>query len=64
MDTEITLEKLEELSKFGLNVTFDGDRHIVLYGSECNWCGKYFESKNIYPYCDKCVHEWELIHDN
>ena len=55
----MTIQEAEESTKFGFNVTYDGDNHCILYGTECNRCGEYFESKIIGVYCDKCINEWK-----
>jgi hypothetical protein len=46
-----TLKECEEIYKFGWAVTYDGDNHKVLYGTECGCCGKYFWSEKIDYYC-------------
>lgn len=50
----ITLEEAIETYKFGFDITYDVDSHIILYGTKCNRCGEYFTGKKIDVYCDKC----------
>ena len=50
----ISIESVQEINKYGFNVTYDGDKHEVLYGVNCNRCGEYFENKIMDVYCDKC----------
>lgn len=52
--TNPTIEDSIETYKFGFSVTYDGDNHKVLYGTGCNRCNKYFESKIVKIYCDNC----------
>ena len=50
----IYLDDAFESYKFGFATIYDGDHHTILYGTHCNHCGEYFESKEISVYCDKC----------
>jgi len=57
----ITLKIAIESYKFGFNTTYDGDNHTVLFGTECNHCGNYFEYGKMDYYCPKCRYEKEGI---
>jgi len=51
----ITIKIAIESYKFGFNTIYDGDKHIVLFGTECNHCGDYFEKEKMNIYCDICI---------
>jgi len=40
---------------FGFSVTYDGDRHKIMFGTKCNHCGAYFEDEKLTVYCKKCI---------
>ena len=51
----LTLKGAEEGYNFGFAVTYDGDNHTILFGTNCNHCGKYFENKDKPSmYCSEC----------
>lgn len=49
-----TLEYALETYNFGFGVTYDGDRHKILYATYCNRCDERFESEKMTVYCRKC----------
>lgn len=48
---DITLDNAFECCGFGFSVNYDGDNHKVLYSTNCNCCGEYFENKELSIYC-------------
>ena len=69
------IELAIESSEFGIYITYDGDRHKVLCGTNCGLCRDYFESEKIEGFCERCRQnkiikfkkgeiEWKLILDN
>ena len=54
-NNNVNIEFAEESYMFGVDTTYDGDKHNVLFGSECSHCGEYFESIKITLYCNKCI---------
>lgn len=51
-----TLEYAVESDKYGLHITYDGDKHEIMFSGNCSHCGEYFESENVGLYCGKCSH--------
>ena len=43
-----------ESYKFGIDITYDGDNHKIMYVADCMKCGNYFESVIAQYYCNKC----------
>ena len=57
IDDDIGLDTVAvaEISyNYGFTTTHDGDNHLVLFGTSCNMCGKYFEDEDIDVYCNDC----------
>lgn len=52
-----TLEFALETYRYGFDVTYDGDKNKILYGTYCNRCGKGFEDEELSVYCRKCRKE-------
>ena len=51
---DITVEKAIESYRFGYSVSYDGDKHKIIYGTKCNRCGKYTWQDKIDYYCESC----------
>ena len=49
-----TVEFAIESYKYGLYITYDGDKHNIMFGGKCSHCGEYFEDEDISLYCRKC----------
>ena len=49
-----TIEFALESYKFGFSVTYDGDKHMILFGTQCNHCGERFEDEELTVSCRKC----------
>jgi len=49
-----TIESTIESDKYGLHITYDGDKHKIMFGGKCSHCGEYFEDYNISLYCLDC----------
>jgi len=47
MKKDITIELAIKSSDFGIYITYDGDMHKVLCGTNCGLCRDYFESEKI-----------------
>ena len=45
------LESAIESYKYGLPVTYDGDKHKIIFGSKGSHCGEYFEGESVSLYC-------------
>ena len=54
MKKDITIELAIKSSDFGIYITYDGDMHKVLCGTNCGLCRDYFESEKIEGYCERC----------
>lgn len=50
----ISIKEAQESHDNMFSVTYDGDNHIVLFGMNCNRCGKYFEWDERRIYCEEC----------
>ena len=50
----MSIELAIKSSDFGIYITYDGDRHKVLCGTNCGLCRDYFESEKIEGFCDRC----------
>jgi len=50
-----------ESYKYGLSITYDGDKHKIMFGGTCSHCGEYFEDGDISLYCRKCTKTGERL---
>jgi len=56
----ISIQLALESYKFGIDVTYDGDNHKILYATNCMRCGNYFENVTAQYYCNKCIKKGEI----
>ena len=56
----ISIQLALESYKFGINITYDGDNHKIMYATNCIRCGNYFESVIAQYYCNKCIGKGEI----
>ena len=47
MKKDITVELAIEYNEFGIYISQDGDKHKLLYGTNCGLCRDYFESYSV-----------------
>jgi len=50
----ICIDIIKELHNSNFITTYDGDNKNVLFGHECEHCGKYFEGIKLNFFCDNC----------
>jgi len=51
---ERTIELALEAYNYGFSVTYDGDKHKIMFGTFCNHCGEHFEDEKLTVSCGKC----------
>jgi len=54
------IELAIESYKFGINITYDGDNHKIMYVADCMKYENYFESVIAQYYCNKCTKKGEI----